>query len=423
MNIVERAKNICLSPVTEWSVIAQEQTPPGTLVTGYVIPLVAIGAVAGFLGGSLIGRTIPFIGTYRVPITAGLGLAIFTFVMAIVSLFILSAIINALAPSFGGQKDSAQAFKVAAYSYTPAWLAGALNILPLLGILALLAAFYGLYLLYLGLPRLMRCPEDKAIGYTVVVVICAIVISVVVTSIGAMVVGAGVIGSGALSTAIRQGGRESSGGGSGAVQFDKNSPIGKLQELGNKLEESNKKIEAAQKSGDGAAQTSAALEGLGTLLGGGKRVEPLAIDQLKPFVPESFAGMPRTRSNAEKNGLGGFNVSKAEATYSDNGQKSVTLEITDTGGVSGIMTLAGWAALQQEKDDDQATERTRKIDGRLVHERASKTGGTNEFGVVVGDRFMVDTKGNGVSLDQLKSAVSSLDLGKLESMKDEAGPK
>ena len=34
---------------------------------------------------------------------------------------------------------------------------------------------YGIYLLYLGLPVLMKCPPDKAIAYTAVVVICAIV--------------------------------------------------------------------------------------------------------------------------------------------------------------------------------------------------------------------------------------------------------
>ena len=411
MNIVERVKNICLTPNTEWTVIAAEPTPPGALVTGYVVPLVAIGAVAGFVGGSVIGRTLPFLGTYRVPIAAGLAFAVFTFVMAIVGLFILSAIINALAPSFGGQKDSAQAFKVAVYSYTPAWVAGVLQILPLLGILVLLAGLYGLYLLYLGLPRLMKCPEDKALGYTAVVVVCAIVLTIVITAVGTTIVGIGMLGSGALS-----GG--SIGRDNASVQFDKNSALGKLQELGNKLEESNKKMDAAQKSGDQGAQAAAAIESLGTLFGGGKRVDPIAIDQLKPFVPETFAGLPKTRSNAEKNGIAGLMVSKAEATYSDGADKSVTLEISDTGGVSGIMSLASWAGVEQEKDDDNATERTRKVGGRLTHERLSKTGGTNEFGVVLGDRFMVSAKGRGVNLDQLRSAVSGLDLARLESMKD-----
>ena len=55
MNIVDRVKNICLSPNTEWPVIESEPADTGTLVTGYVIPLSAIGAVAGFIGGSIVG--------------------------------------------------------------------------------------------------------------------------------------------------------------------------------------------------------------------------------------------------------------------------------------------------------------------------------------------------------------------------------
>ena len=420
MNVVERVKNICLSPKTEWPVIAGETTSAGSLVTGYVAPLAAIGAVAGFIGGSVIGRTLPFIGgTYRIPMVAGLGLAVFTFVMAIVGMFILSVIINALAPSFGGEKNSAQALKVAVYSYTPAWVAGALQVLPTLGILAVLGGLYGLYLLYLGLPRLMKSPEDKAIGYTAVVVICAIVLSIAITAVGGLFLAAGAIGAGALSSASGALGSATGGGGtSSEVQFDKNSALGKLQELGKKIEQSSQKIEAAQKSGDQSAGIAAAVEGLGTLLGGGRRVDPVGIDQLKPFVPQVFAGLPRTSSNAEKAGIAGLMVSKAEATYGDGAQKRVTLEVSDTGGVSGLVGLATWVGLQGEKEDDNGSERTQKVNGRLVHEKISKTGGSNEFAVVLGDRFVVSAAGNGVDLNALKAAVSALDLGKLESMKD-----
>lgn len=411
MSIVERAKNICLSPTTEWPVIAAEPTTTGTLITGYVAPLAAIGAVAGFLGGSIIGQTLPFLGTYRSSFATGLVFALFSFCMAIVSVFLVSLVINALAPTFGGQQDSIQALKVAVYSYTPAWIAGALRILPLLGIFAIFAALYGLYLLFLGLPRLMKCPEDKALGYTAVVVVCAIVLSLVVGSIGAVIAGAGAIGAGALGgTAARRS--------SGEIQFDKDSPMGKLQDFGKKLEESNKKMEAAQKSGDQNATAAAAMESLGTLLGGGKRVDPVAIDQLKVFVPESLAGLAKTSSSAEKNGIAGLMVSKAEARYGDGAGKTVTLEISDTGGVSGLIGLASWAGMEGEKDDDSGTEKTQKVGGRLVHERSSKRGGSNEFGIVLGNRFIVSAKSSGVGVEELKAAVRSLDLAKLESMAD-----
>jgi hypothetical protein len=400
MAIVDRIKNICLTPKTEWPVIAEEATSAGSLITGYVAPLAAIGTVAGFIGGSIVGTTLPFFGTYRVPLLTGLVIAVFTFVMAIVGVFVLSIIINALAPNFGGAKNSVQAMKVAVYSYTPAWVAGALHILPPLGILAVLAAFYGLYLLYLGLPRLMKCPPDKAASYTIVVVVCAIVMTLVIGAVGGLVAGAGAFGSGVVNRAMRRGGAPE-------AQFDKDSPLGKLQDLGKKMEESNKEMEAAKKSGDPNAQAAAAIEGLGTLLSGGKHVDPIGIDALKSFVPETFVGLPKKSGSAEKSGLAGLMVSKAEATYSDDAGKSVTLEISDTGGASGLLELAGWVGLQGEKDDDNGSERTQKVDGRLVHEKVSKKGGANEFGVVLGDRFVVSATGRGVPLD----------LAKLESMK------
>jgi Yip1 domain len=421
MNIVDRVQKICLTPNTEWPVIEQETTPAGTLISGYVLPLAGIGAVAGFIGGSLVGRTLPFLGgTYRVPITTGIVVAVFTVFMAVVGVFIVSLIINALAPTFGAQKNSAQALKVAVYSFTPAWVAGVLQIVPALGVLAILGALYGLYLLYLGLPRLMRCPEDKAVGYVAVVVVCAIVTSLVLTAVTGALFLAGGAGAGALGGLSRATGGASTGG---DVVFDKNSSLGKLQELGKQLEKSADKIDAAKKSGDQNAQVAAAFEGLGTLLGGGRHVDPISIDLLKPFVPETFAGLPRTRSSAEKTGVAALMVSKAEASYGDGAARDVTLEVLDTGGASGLMGLASWASLQEERDDDDSSERTQKVGGRMMHEKLSKRGGTNEFSVVMGERFVVSAKGRGVSLDELKAAVSRLDLAKLEALKDQGASK
>src|SRR4029079_4356166 len=187
-------KNICLTPKTEWPVIAGEPTSSGALLTGYVAPLAAVGAAAGFVGLSLLGHGTFFFGTFRLPIVLGLVQAVISFVGAIVAVFVVSLIINALAPSFGAEKNSAMAMKVAAYSYTPALAAGVLRVLPALGTLVILAALYGLYLLYLGLQSLMKSPQDKAVGYTAVVVICAIACTFVVGAIGAGVAGAGALG-------------------------------------------------------------------------------------------------------------------------------------------------------------------------------------------------------------------------------------
>jgi hypothetical protein len=181
MDLVSRVKGILLTPKTEWGVIDTEPTTVGSLYTGYIAPLAAIPAVAWFVGFSLIGGSLLGV-TFRWPISIGLEQAVARYVLALIGVYVLALIIDALAPSFGGQKNQIQALKVAAYCSTASWVAGIFLVLPALSILAILG-LYSLYLLYLGLPVLMKSPNDKAVGYTVVVIICAIVLYAVIGAI------------------------------------------------------------------------------------------------------------------------------------------------------------------------------------------------------------------------------------------------
>ena len=193
MNPVQRIQNICLKPKQEWDVIAGETTSTADLLKNYALPLAAIGAVAGFIGGSFVGVSILFVGTYRTPIGMGLAGAITLLVLAIVAVYVLSLIINALAPKFGGERSASQALKLAVYSFTPAWLAGVLRIVPLLGVLIFFAALYSIYVLYLGVPRLMKSPQDQAVAYTAVVVVCAMVLGFIVFAMAGLFLGASLL--------------------------------------------------------------------------------------------------------------------------------------------------------------------------------------------------------------------------------------
>lgn len=183
--LVSRVKGILLSPKSEWSVIDGESATVGQLYIGYIAILSAIPPIAAFIGYSVFGISIPFIGTYRVPMGSALTSAITQYVLGLAGCYALALIIDGLAPTFAGQKNLIQALKVAAYSATASWLAGIFALVPGLRLLGLLG-LYSLYLLYLGLPVLMKSPKDKAMGYTVVVVVCAIVIFWVIAAIGGM---------------------------------------------------------------------------------------------------------------------------------------------------------------------------------------------------------------------------------------------
>lgn len=174
--LVDRVKNILLTPKTEWPRIDAEASSIGGIYTSYIMILAAIGPVASVIGQQLFG-----IGFGIKPsLGFSLGSAVLSYILALVAVYVSALIINALAPTFGGTQDQLKAFKVAAYSSTAAWVAGIFGLIPLLGWLVLIGVVYGLYLLYLGLPRLMRVSEDKAVGYTVVVIVVQIVLYFVI---------------------------------------------------------------------------------------------------------------------------------------------------------------------------------------------------------------------------------------------------
>ncbi len=182
MNLFERVKRILLTPRTEWEVIDAEPTTPAELYTRYIAPLAAIGPIAQLIGYSVFGISVPFVGTYRVPIGSAITQALVMYVLTLAGTYVLALIIDALAPTFNGQRSQIQALKLAAYSFTASWVAGIFALVPGLRILAILG-LYSLYLLYLGLPVLMKTPREKAMGYTVVVILAAIILWMIVGAI------------------------------------------------------------------------------------------------------------------------------------------------------------------------------------------------------------------------------------------------
>ncbi|MES1153665.1 MAG: Yip1 family protein [Rhodanobacter sp.] len=410
--IVERIKAILTTPRTEWPAVAAEPATVQSLYAGYIAIVAALPIIAGFIKGSLIGAG-AFGITVRTPIGMGIVGMVLHYVLALAIVYVVALIINALAPTFGGQKDMVQALKTVAYSWTASWIAGIAVIVPWLGwLIAIAGAIYAIYLLYLGLPHTMKCPPEKAGGYTAVSVIIAIVLSWIV---GAIVVG--VIGTAAM-TGAAMGGMHVTGSNGDNVTIDSDSALGKLAAMGQRAEQASKELDAAQKSGDSQAQSAAMGKMMGAMAGSNGNVEALAPDQIKAFLPDNLGSLKRSSLSAERNSAMGMQISQATANYAaDNGQH-VTLEVSDTGGAKGFMSLAAAMAPEEEKQTDHGYEKTYSADGNLVHEEWDTQSKYGEYSVVVGKRFTVKANGNVDSIDQLKQAVASIDLGKLESLKD-----
>lgn len=176
MNLIDRVKNILLTPQKEWHVINSEPGNTANITTTYILPLTLIGTLAAFIGFGFFGVGI---GVFKVAgVGWGIKMALGYAIRSILGVFVLAFIIDTLASNFGSEKNFEKSFQVAAYSATAGLVGGIFLLVPALSILAMLASLYGLYLLFLGLPILKKTPADKAVSYFVVVLVVAILVGI-----------------------------------------------------------------------------------------------------------------------------------------------------------------------------------------------------------------------------------------------------
>lgn len=188
MSIVQRAKNIILNPSDEWNVIASEPTTIGGLYTGYATPLALIPLVStilftGILGISAadmmgLGNGMPM------DLMAISGMAAFSFILSLVTLFVMGTVVKLVSPSFNGTSDKVQAMKLMTYASTPSWVVALISWIPFLGALLSFAAIaYVVYLIYLGIHPVLGVPKEKVAGFTVVIILIYVVLVLIISGI------------------------------------------------------------------------------------------------------------------------------------------------------------------------------------------------------------------------------------------------
>jgi|SRR5580658_900410 hypothetical protein len=385
--IIARVKAILLTPAAEWEKIENEPATIGGLYTGYILILAAIGPICEVIGGLVFGYG-AWIVRYRPSVGGALSYGIIHYVLSLVAIYVLALIIDALAPSFDGQKNQIQAFKLATYSWTAAWLAGVFSILPGLGILRL-AGLYSVYLLYLGLPRLMKAPEAKAPGYTAVAVVAAILLYAVAAAIAVPVITAGTLAS---MNSTGPGSSNSSGSsGSGTLEMPNGAQvdIGKLKSAAEQLGNLARQFDQGKASGSSDA---------------GGTVTPVSVDALKALLPDSLPGGYKRTGTQSGAMLGGVH---AEATY-ENAGKKVVLSVTDLGGAGAIAALATAFGVESDRETATGFDKVGRVDGRLTVQQYDRNTQNGKFGLLLDDRFILNAEGTVASFDDLKDAVAAV---------------
>jgi hypothetical protein len=280
-------------------------------------------------------------------------------------LLLWGVLINALAPSFGSEKNQDNAFGLAIYSSTAVLVAGLALILPVLAFLLMIAgAIYSAILLHAGLPSMMKTPQEKRLPF-------------VLTLAGIAVVGCiiGAILHANLMHAVR--------------------PV------------SAQVFSQAAPTPDAPAASALDLDELQRLSmqsRGGMTVDPLRLaEQLPPSLPGGF------RLHSSSSDLTGA-VARAEGVYRS-ADAELRLTVMQTGEVEGLMSIASGVAEAPNTADGYR--RIQTIDGRIYAEQVDAAVSSASY-TVIGRGVAMIAEGTNLTLDQARAAVDTIGVQRLE---------
>lgn len=378
--LLPRAKRLIMTPRLEWRAIDAEPMTVRGIMTGWVMPLAAIGPVAGLIGALVFGYG-AFGIYYRPSPAAAVTSAVLSYALTLVGTWVLALIIDALAPTFASTKNPVAAMKVAAFSATAGWLAGVFGILPAIAFLSILG-LYSLYLLYLGLPLLMRTPADKAVGYLVAVIVASVVVFLVVGAV-----------TGAIATRVMT--PVLIGGTSGTLAVP---GVGAVDMT--KLDAATKQMSAAadqiqeQNAHPKPATASATLQAL---------------------LPTAVDGWSRMEVESSSGGAGGVGASTATGHYKL-GDDTLTVSISDIGAMGAMAALGGAFNVQSNKETATGYEKASVVAGRMTTEKWDSADHSGSYTIIVGNRFVVTAEGTARDAASFKRAVEAVDPAKLEAL-------
>lgn len=410
MHILERATSLLLRPKPTWQAIDAQAASAAGLYTGYLMVLAAIPAVCGFIGFSLIGMVGVGV-SYRLPLWVGLATMLVSYVLTLAGVYLVSRVISALAPVFGGVASRIQALKVAVYSSTAALLAGAFNLVPTLSMLGVLAGLYSLYLLHTGLPVLMKSSRGPAIAYTACVAAAAMVLALLLGAVNTgLALSLAPRGDALLSRLSSKAEPPVDGAAIAAAQHSVATAARQMETAtAPPGSTSGAAVQADANRADGTDDPAAAAPTL--MLG---RASPVDVEVLQSALPEHLGGLASTSVDTQSGSTLGVSASQVRADYGT-GERKIVLEISDLGGL-GAVAAAALSMVQGETEDAEQVEKTWQENGRSLHERYRKDGSSAERRVALDNGIIVTFSAHGSDIASLRSMATHIDLAALEQL-------
>ncbi len=144
-----------------------------------------------------------------------------------------------------------------------------------------------------------------------------------------------------------------------------------------------------------------------------ENVKIVPFRKMKELLPDKVIGLERTDGEGSTSGALGIKASTYEATYGE-GDRQVKIQLVDTGGLGkAIMGAVPWATMEVDKESKDGYERTTEYKGHKAFEKYNERSKSGNLATLVGERFVVNIEGDGLSIDEMERVRSRIDIDQL----------
>lgn len=181
--------SLMLQPRNAWRHIAQHA--PSSIFSALVYPILfaVLPAYAWYYGTTQVGWRIGDDDPIRMTTESALPIVILFYLAMVSAIVGIGWMIHWMSQTYGASSTPAKGIAIAAATATPLFIAGAAGFYPMFLLdltIGMIALAYAVYLLYLGIPIVMKVPEER--GFLFSSAIIAVSLVALIAILGATVI-------------------------------------------------------------------------------------------------------------------------------------------------------------------------------------------------------------------------------------------
>jgi len=187
--MIQHTIGLLLRPSEQWRVVAQLPEKSRNVLVLYPCIFALLPAIAWYYGTSQVGWTTGLQGNVvRLTVESAFQISVLFYLVMVGSVAIIGFFIHWMSKTYGAESTVSKGIVIAGLTATPLFITGLVGFYPTLWLdllIGVVAISWSVYLMYLGIPIMMKIPEERGFLFSSAVLAIAMVVlvSIMVVSI------------------------------------------------------------------------------------------------------------------------------------------------------------------------------------------------------------------------------------------------